>query len=71
MFAVFTNSRSCGIIVTINGFRSTDGGEKMTATKSDKNRIKDLAPRINKLTYEQKIKLLALLIIQETKNVSK
>ena len=43
----------------------------MTATKSDKNRIKDLAPRIDKLTYEQKIKLLALLIIQETKNVSK
>lgn len=43
----------------------------MTATKNNKNRIKDLAPRINKLTYEQKIKLLALLIIQETKNVSK
>lgn len=42
----------------------------MTATKSDKNRIKDLAPRINKLTYEQKIKLLALLA-RETKNVSK
>lgn len=42
----------------------------MTATKNTENRIKDLAPRINKLTYAQKIKLLALLA-RETKNVSK
>lgn len=43
----------------------------MTVTKNIEDRIKKLTPRIDKLTYEKKAKLLALLIVQETKNVSK